>query len=496
MKLHPLSVPYRVLTRGASVAAGLLFSGTAVSGGMAWLTFGAVAAVSVLGFLAAGLWELTYYRRFEYELTADSLDIASGVVSRRNREIPLRRIQNVDIRRNVLQRALGIAVVNLETAGGGETEASLRFVGYDEAKRLQREVQRRKRGERAGEETGEPVEATDVEVLFELSQDELLVLSGLSLDPRILSVLVFAGPVLGSFVPTEFVSSLAGFTLLLVLVAGVLLVGVAVWLTGAAVTFARYYGFRLTRHEDELRYERGLLQRYDGSIPLDKIQAVTLQENVLKRYFGYATLAIETAGYGGGQTPSGGSEAAVPLANRGRVLELARSIEEFDVDVPVIERPPKRARRRYAMRYALALGALTVALYGVDAFTGLVGLWFTPLSLVVLAPVAAHLKWRHRGYALADEHVVTRNGFWSRSTKVVPFYRVQTVIQRETIFQRRWGLASVVVDTAGSLSLTRRQAAAVDFDANDAERLRETVHDRLQVELARRRSTTKAEPRE
>ncbi|PSQ46215.1 hypothetical protein BRD15_09670 [Halobacteriales archaeon SW_6_65_15] len=199
------------------------------------------------------------------------------------------------------------------------------------------------------------------------------------------------------------------------------LLAVGVWSISAAVTFARYYDFRLTRVGDELRYERGLLQRYDGSIPLSKVQMLTLRESALMRPFGYASLAVETAGYGPGQAPSGGSEAAIPLATRDRVLRLANEVETFDP--PEFSRPPKRARTRYAVRYVLALAGVTALLLGLRAVVGIPGeqyLALAPLALVLLVPVAAHLKWANRGYARGEDHVFTRNGFWNRTTKVVP----------------------------------------------------------------------------
>ncbi|MFC7080246.1 PH domain-containing protein [Halorussus caseinilyticus] len=118
--------------------------------------------------------------------------------------------------------------------------------------------------------------------------------------------------------------------------------------------------------------------------------------------------------------------------------------------------------------------------------TGRPVVWYAPLlplGFVVLAPVAAHLKWRHRGYATGENHVFTRNGFWTQTTKVVPYYRVQTVIQTGTVFQRRRRLASVVVDTASSAGGV---AAAVDVDAETAAELREFVAEKLQESLRRR----------
>ncbi|WP_132059880.1 PH domain-containing protein [Halorussus amylolyticus] len=495
MKLHPLSVPYRAISRGLSLGTTLVFIGITLSGTgtIPRLALPALVAIAIFGVLATAAWQVAYYRRFEYKLSDEGLDIASGVISRRNREIPLRRIQNVDISRNVVQRALGLAALDLETAGGGETEASLRFVGYDEAKRLQREIQRRKRrvnGRAVAGDEAEEVEASAVErppeteeQLFELSATELAILSVLSFDLRYFSLLAF-GPVAFPFVPGITELAFVGGVMLAAMLA------VALWAIGAVVTFGRYYGFRLSRVGDELRYERGLLQRYDGSIPLEKVQTLTIRENVLMRRFGYAALAVETAGYAPGQTPSGGSEAAVPLATRERVLELAQEVEPFDP--PEFSRPPKRARRRYVARYSLALAGLSGVLFGAQAVFGWPDPWYLPLALVLLTPVAAHLSWANRGYDARDRHVVTRNGFWRRTTKVVAYDRVQTVIQAQSPFQRRRRLATVVVDTASSAGFAGREARAVDLDTEDAAALRELVGRRLQERLGERRSNLDA----
>ena len=503
MKLHPLSIPYRAVSRGLSLGLMLFFVGRSLGDTEALpvpVSGPVLVALGALGVVAAAAWQVAYYRRFEYQLTGDGLEIASGVLSRRNREIPLRRIQNVDISRNVIQRALGIAVLDVETAGGGATEASLRYVDYDEAKRVQREIQRLKRrdeegdGETDGEDTGADTDEPET-VLFELQTSELALLSVLSFDFRYLSLLAF-GPAALPFVPGFAELAFLGGVVLVALLAG------AMWALSGALTFARYYGFRLSRLGDELRYERGLLQRYDGSIPLGKVQTLTLDANVLMRRFGYTTLAVETAGYGPAQAPSGGSEAAIPLATRERVLRLAREVEDFGVSVegvdgaaepvelPEFSRPPERARTRYVVRYALVVAGLSAALFALQEIVGPpapvpVPLAAIPLVFLVVVPVAAHLKWRNRGYAVGEDHVLTRNGFWSRTTKVVPYYRVQTVIQTQTVFQRRRRLATVVIDTASSAGGV---AAAVDVDAERARDLRETVGEELQANLAQRRA--------
>jgi putative membrane protein len=107
--------------------------------------------------------------------------------------------------------------------------------------------------------------------------------------------------------------------------------------------------------------------------------------------------------------------------------------------------------------------------------------------LVPAVPVAAHLKWRHRGHWLGPDHVVTRNGVLRRETKVVPYDRIQTVIDTRSPFQRRWHLATITADTAGSLSIVNQDAAAVDVDGETADDLRAELAERTRVAVARRR---------
>ena len=491
MKLHPLSVPYRLLTRGLNLAWAVLVGGIAFSEGNP-LAVSGIVVLLVLAVAAGVAYEVAYYRRFEYELTEDSLDIRSGVFSRREREIPLRRVQNVDVTRTFVARLLGLAEVDVETAGGGGTEASLQYVSKSTASQLQDDIRRRRARETAatdearvtsgeaeagGEttagaaaEAGEPVLAG--ETLFELSDRDLVLYGVLSFDPRLFSgVLAFAPflwPLVGESVPLQGL----GFVVVVALaVAGTLVL----WVASAVLRMVQFYGFRLRRVGDDLRYERGLLQRYDGTIPVSKLQTVSVEENLLMRRYGFASLAVETAGYAPGSSPSGGSEAAVPIAARGDVLSLARTLEDFhDFD---LSRPPERARKRYVRRYALAFGGVALVAFGISRFFAFP--WYAALALLPLALPAARLAHANRGYDAGPEHAVTQAGFWRRQTRVVPYDRVQTIIRRQTVFQRRWDLTTVVLDTAGSRSISGGDAAALDRDDADADEFAGVTETRL-----------------
>lgn len=485
MKLHPYSVPYRILQSLGGLVGMVLLAGFIAS--QAAPRYGAmlVGIVAIGGTGAVITWQVAYYRRFEYTLTPDTFDIASGVISRRHREIPYRRIQNVDITRSLVQRAMGIAEVRLETAGGTESEAHLRYVGYANAKRLQNEIQERTEGTETDTEgiaTPEPVVG---ETLFEISDRELIVLGVASFDIRVAS---FLGFLLTIVAPSTLYSILSLAPVDPLLLAGLFLVVIAVLsgLLSGVNEIINNYHFKLSRSGEDLRYERGLLQRYDGSIPLEKVQTLVVRENVIKRYFGYASLVVETAGYAPGQQAIE-SASLVPIADRSRTIEIAQRIESFQQ--PTFTRPARRARRRYAFRYAILTGGLVVLSFLAHRVGPLDFAWWTVAVGFVLAPIAAHVKWAHRGYAIQDDHVVMRHGFWRQQTYIVPYYRVQIVDEIQTILQRRWRIASVVVDTAGASNLVDADPTAFDIDDLEATELRTLIATELQASLAERPAT-------
>lgn len=487
MKLDPRSIPYRAVRLGFqwAVAAGTL---GLVLGSMVDVQFGPViAAVAVAGAgLAGAVWAVAYHRRFEFELTADTLDITSGVIARRTREIPLDRIQNVDIRQGVVPRLLGVAEVRFETAGGSGTEASLRYVAQAVARELQERVDRHDEtaeGPAAVEQPASGPESRTDEPLYAITPVELGLLSVTSVDWRAVGFIVLAAVgVLPDQLATGATPGVGSIQLepLSLLVQPIFLTVVGL-LGNAALLTARFYRFRLWRTGETLRYERGLLRRFSGSIPLDRVHLLRLRDNPVTRRLGFGALDIETAGYG--PESDAGSQAAVPIARRERVRGLAGSVEP--VPDAELQRPPARARRRYAVRYALLAALVTAALFGVDQLWRPIP-WYLGAGLLGVAPLAAHLTWVHRGYAVGERALLVRAGFWRRTTDVVPLYRVQTVGTTATVFQRRWSLATVRIDTASGTP------AAHDLDATTAEALRETIGEGLLVDRRRRRRESRS----
>jgi putative membrane protein len=502
MQLHPFTAVRDAVLYGIRLGSLGFFAG-AVGQTVGAVPLSLVFVLAPVGFLAGAGYGVAHYLAFEYELDASTLTIRSGVLRRQARQIPLERVQNVDVEQSFLARPVGLAVVRFETAGGGSTEGEIGLVGKGTAESMQADLRRHKRERRSGGAAPAAGAAVpEPEVLYELSTRELAVLAAVSFRWGTIPLVGFSTPLADDLleravevyvVPVILGGevSLADPRLLgvgLTAIAGFLLVS---WLLSAAITVTQYHGFRLARLDDELVYERGLVRRYSGTVPLSKVQTAAVEENLAMRRLGYAALSVETAGYApggdGGRAPS-----AVPLAPRATVRDLVDSIE--GVDDLGVERPPSRARRRYVGRFALLAGGLVAVFAAVHLAVRPLGvLWALPLAALVVAAPAGHLRWANRGHRVQEDHLVTRSGFWRRTSRVVPYYRLQTVVTERSVFQRRWDLASVVADTAAASTLRSSTATAYDLDEGDASALHDHLRDGLLADLAERRAAEQAE---
>ena len=66
------------------------------------------------------------------------------------------------------------------------------------------------------------------------------------------------------------------------------------WLLSIAGAVIRYGGFSVERKDDDLIVRRGLLERREIAIPLDRIQAIRIVESLPRQLLGYGALYVES----------------------------------------------------------------------------------------------------------------------------------------------------------------------------------------------------------
>ena len=153
---------------------------------------------------------------------------------------------------------------------------------------------------------------------------------------------------------------------------------------------------------------------------------------------------------------------------------MATSPEDLDAWQPL----PRRARTLYVLHglpwAAPGAGLAFLGTHLADLGAAGMGLGIAGAALLgaLLGAWRGDRSWRRTGWLLDDAGFNLRRGQWWRSETRVPQSRVQHLDVRRGPLQRRFGLSTLVIHTAG----TRFSAVSVDgLDADDAERLRDAL---------------------
>ncbi len=412
------------------------------------------------------------YVVFRYRLGDDELVVRDGILTRTERHIPYARIQNIDLVQNPFHRLLDVALVRVETASGTKPEAVIRVLSLSAIDEMRAHVFAG-RGEGEIAQTAPDELRTESRVLVKLPAGELAKLgivsnkglvvvaaalglvwqtTGWEPDENPLAEYFGTAPAWLTDLTDGSVLTMAAAIAFLVIVAVVLLRMLSVgWF------LVQLYGFTLRRRDDDLRAEYGLFTRISRTIPTSRIQTLTTTESALHRLFGRQSVELRTVGGGGGDldiglegaTPKARNQWLAPMVETARVSELLTQVLP-EVDLGSVQWEPLATRAW--LRVFRRLLALIALVAGVGAT--MLDPWFTAPALAVplagLAYVHARLFVKHARYALTPWGVAFKSGWWDRTVKLVRYSKIQTVARAETLFDRRNGMASVRVDTAGA----------------------------------------------
>ncbi len=134
----------------ASVLLFLLQPNTPIFG-LSGMSFSGTLLVFVLIFLAVPLYAYHHmeYMSFTFELAPREFIIRQGVFTRETAVIPYERIQNINTRRTVVERFLGLATLVIDTAGTNPQAAEGLLPGVSKKEMLVREIMDRVEKEKA-----------------------------------------------------------------------------------------------------------------------------------------------------------------------------------------------------------------------------------------------------------------------------------------------------------------------------------------------------------
>jgi putative membrane protein len=415
------------------------------TGNPMWTLFG---LALVVGYGVAR-WFTTTYR-----IEPEQVQLRTGVLQRKVLSVPRNRIRSVSTDARLLHRLLGLTVLRVSTGqeAKGDTAFALDAVQAEQVPRLRAILL---------SDSLAPVVAGVSEPGRELARWQPswlryspLSFTGLAMILAAVGLAYQAGAIAAlqnSRLARSGVDAAERFGV----VASVVVIGVAVLAASVVLSVLRslvtYGNLVLRRDVDVLHLEHGLLRVREQTFDMRRLRGGTLREPLLVRLFGGARVDAVMTGVDG----AGEASLLLPPCPRATAeTVLAELIARPDaVTGPLRGHGAVATRRRWTR--ALALPAvLLVAMVALYSWTP-VWLWPVWAVLAACSALLAFDRSRALGHRVDAQWLVARAGSLDRRRDCIAAAGIIGWTVRQTLLQRRAGVATLVAATAAGVKAYR-----------------------------------------
>ncbi len=402
---------------------------------------------------------------FQFRLSKNSIEIRSGVLSKKHVNLPFSRIQNVKIEQPIYYRVMDFACLTLDTAGSSKQEAKVVALELDFAEKLKQEIMgqhvaaTRQSNDLADNKSSEAPVSNEEQVINTRSIKDL-VIHGITSN----RVWIFLGVLapfyeklskyIGDFLqglgiePDKLfdpsIHSMWQLGLYSLSVAMMVMLILAFFsIFGAIMTF---YGFTLSKVEDRYIRRSGLFTKHEVSMRLSRLQKIAHKRDWLDMLLGRVNLRFEQSSAQKSGMENGGvsnlsDKIIVPSVTTSEALNLTLDVYPenalADINFTTIS-------KRFFIRY---IGVLCMPMYLV-VLTLLIILETYALVLpitgaFVFACVLIFMRWKRWGYAIDEQYLYVRKGIFGVDHFVFPIFKVQQTVLKQSKFMKRRQLCSV-----------------------------------------------------
>lgn len=389
------------------------------------------------------------YLNFKFHLSADDFHLSTGILNKEVTIIPKSKIQNVYIKQNFLQQIIQVVSLKIETAGDKKSEIEISALDKPSALLLKKELFNKVHSAEQNE-----VSFNEKTVFFKATPKRLI-LEGISQN-HLKSFAIIASFVLGLYYEfkdyiknleikqqIESVINLSNDSLLSILAVNLLIIGFGLILSlvfSVIKTFITNYDLEVIEHQKTIEINKGLFNKVSLSLTPSRIQNIVIKTNRIKQYFGLHTLSVKQAMVNIKQQKN----FAIVALEKEQVDHLVKKLLPRHTNAIDAHKPEPFFKRILALHMIMLIVIINIPVF----FIFSQNILWVNLVVLVLASLYVNYGYKKAYYKINDDFVIIGSGVIDTTTNILETHKIQAIKLKQTFFQRRRRLASVVISTA------------------------------------------------
>lgn len=385
-----------------------------------------------------------------YEISGSTIVFHEGILVRKQRTVALDRIHDHKSSSTFIHRWFGLTSLMLTTGiSGADAVFEFPVISEAERKRIINCLEKKEQQDHPEHELHEEIRKTTTErsIHFRSTRRDMVKASFTSLNFLAIFPLLTAGYFnLAEYFNIELTTKHAvdyllthGWMLvILFIIALALSVGI-----GFIKTSIKYGNYTISDDRERIYIDRGVGQFVSYSILKHRVQAIIVEQSILKRILGLASIKIITAG-GSIKDSEHETNSLYPFMPIHEAYRLLQTIlPEYEIQEQMERFPINVLWIKLLQPYYLTLLAIA-------------GLWIFKkewlwMSAIVfgLSLLSRVLDYKFTSYLRHGEMVQIRKGGFKNETFVTHRKRIQQVSVKHTWLDRRFGVATLVISNKG-----------------------------------------------
>ncbi|MDO4546373.1 MAG: PH domain-containing protein [Bacillota bacterium] len=424
-----------------------------------------------------------------YSIDEEKFHVKSGLLNKKNLEIPLDRITTVDFTQNLIFQWAGVYSITVDNAsnyggnGQGKVQLALKKADAVRVKALllskkeeasqTRPVERWVSADPLGNVAGESGMMADVrlETYSESPIDDsgettvvparnILIMGALQSKGNAVAQVISILAVLGSMgniildrelgVEDRLVDAILGIPGIGI-AAGILILFILLsTVLGAAFAFIKYYGFRIRNGEESIFIEYGLFTKKSYSLLKEKISGVEFVQSLPMRFFKVGYLNVLAVGYGDMESqekammyPLIGAQAADEFVI-GYIPEM-KEAKEYERPLGGSLRYFFFCPRFFMMLVLVAAAVVAELLFDVTSLCpfDLSWAWILLALFGVLTVLSVVAEYGNTAVSAGKETVHFVSGGFTKFRTIIKTEKIESVSDRANALKRRRGIVSI-----------------------------------------------------
>lgn len=417
-------------------------------------TFWAIGIIFLL-LLGFAVYSYLKYHTFSFYIDEENSEfiVQHGIINKTKTVIQLHKIQQVNLKQNIIHQLVNVYQVNIDSAGSEEKEAVINAVSKEIAMALKSKLLDNEKSQIIDSPT---IDSKEKDIFINIDLTSLLKIGITSNYAKSIGLLLTffftiyenlshagADDYVDESKVKDFIQSNSQFYSV---IWAIIVLFSVIFIINIIRTVVKYFGFKIAKQKGSLILKYGLLTTQNTILKPEKVQIVKITRNFFQKKLKILELKIKQTS--SDETKSDKSTIEVPGCNE---MERDQILQLLFNEIPIKgEKLNPNIRKLLFSIFTLIILPLA-AYFSIGNLVSNVVFDYKSIAVVytVFIFILLLFGFKNNSLFINNQHIIMQSGAWDIDNEIIKIEKIQAITTSQLFWHKSLNIGSLTIHTAG-----------------------------------------------